>query len=596
MRDADFIFEIAYEVCNKVGGIYTVIKSKSFYMKENYGEKYYTIGPYNPKHARIEFDEQSPPAEIKKTFGELEKQKIKCHYGIWLIPGRPKTILLDTTKFMSRANELKKKLWKCCGVDSLKADDIFNESTVWSIAVGMLLEKLMTSRIFKGKKCVAHFHEWLAGGGLVYLNYKKVDIATVFTTHATTLGRTLAGSGVDLYKIITEGHDGDNVLRLAKRYGVQAKHTMEVACAKYCDTFTTVSQVTAMEAKFILDRDPDVLLLNGLDSDKYPGVEELTILRRKNRIQTRDFLTSYFSRYYDIDYYNLRSIFISGRYEFRNKGLDIFIDALGKLNKQMKKEKIKTTAVVFIWIPNEIRGENFQVLKNKALYEEMHDHIAEAVPDIEDKIMLSLTKGEVPKDILSDEFLQKCRKLAVHFRSHMGENPPICAFELANPEEKDKIMKALKKNGLLNRKEDKVKVIYYPAYLSAADRLISLDYNQATMTCDVGVFPSYYEPWGYTPLETAAQGSLAITTDLAGFGKFIEGKGPGIYVLKRIGRGFNEMVNDLKKELYDIVTLSRDELTKRRQNAKELSMLADWKELIKNYILAHDLAVEKRTA
>jgi glycogen(starch) synthase len=185
------------------------------------------------------------------------------------------------------------------------------------------------------------------------------------------------------------------------------------------------------------------------------------------------------------------------------------------------------------------------------------------------------------------------KKLIVHFTEKRGQTPPLTAFELGYPEDDDSIIKALKKNNLLNREEDKVKVVFYPAYLSAADRLIALDYNQAAITFDVGVFPSYYEPWGYTPLETAALGTLAITTDMAGFGKFIEGKGQGIYVMKRENRKWEEMTEDLTNKLYEIVNLSKRELMDQRMNAKKLALEADWKNLAQNYITAHNMATEK---
>jgi glycogen(starch) synthase len=307
----------------------------------------------------------------------------------------------------------------------------------------------------------------------------------------------------------------------------------------------------------------------------------------------RDFLISYFGRYYDMDFRNIRSMFISGRYEFHNKGVDLFIDALGELNERMKKKNAKKTAVAFIWIPAATKGENFEVLKNKSLYEEMKDHISEMMPELEEEIMASLTKGELPKHLIGHELEDKLRKLSQHFAENKGGIPPLCAFELSDPEN-DEIIRALSDNDLLNREEDKVKVIYYPSYLSTADRLISLDYNDATLTCDVGVFPSYYEPWGYTPLETAAQGSLAITTDIAGFGKFIDKKGKGIYVLPRSGRKWDDMVSDLAGKLFEIVLMQKSELAERRMNARKLAALADWRDFVKNYFKAYEMALEKQ--
>lgn len=598
MKDADYVFEVSYEICNKVGGIYAVLKSKAARMIEQYGENYYTVGIYDPVKARIEFDEQHVPTEMRDAVKNLEDAGVKIHYGRWLIPGRPKTILVDASGSNDDKNRIKAKLWNDYRVDSLHSDDTFNDPVVWSTGVGLLLEELAETKPFSESKCVAHFHEWLAGAGMLHLVRNRINVATVFTTHATMLGRTIAGSGGSLHEMIDEGLGRRETVNpdLAKRYGVNDKHTMEVACALNTDVFTTVSEITGKEAQYILGRAPDVILLNGLDTEKFPDIDEVSVLRRRYRNHMRNFLNAYFLRYYYVDFYNIRSIFISGRYEFHNKGLDLFIDALGKLNNKLKANNVEKNVVVFILIPSGTRGENIEVLKNISLYEEMHEHVDEMLPEMKEKIITFLSRGIIPEktaDICPEESLQTCKKLIAHFTEKKGKLPPLCAFELSYPEQSDLIIQALEKNGLLNREEDKVKVIYYPAYLSSADRLIALDYDQATLTCDLGVFPSYYEPWGYTPLETAAQCSLSITTDLSGFGKFIEGKGPGIYVLKRDGgHSWEDVVEDLAAKMYEIVTLPRKELVQRRINAKELSRLADWKILVENYVQAHDQALK----
>ncbi|MFH1789211.1 MAG: hypothetical protein ABH834_07505 [Candidatus Altiarchaeota archaeon] len=596
MVKADFVFEVSYEVCNKVGGIYAVLKTKAPYMVEEYGEGYFVVGFYDERKARIEFEEKKPPEPFAKVFDSLKQDGITCYYGEWIIPGRPKTILVDSRKFMGEANNIKKNLWDYAKVDSLHADNTFIEPVVWSIAVGKILEGLVKSPSYKSKKVVAQFHEWLAGAGILYLKQRGAKIATVFTTHATMLGRSLAGSGIDIYTMIKEKTPSETILDYARRYGVIDKHSLELACSVNADVLSTVSLVTAEEVAFFWGRKPDVVLMNGIDSEKYLGFEELTIQRRQNRIQMREFLSSYFLRYYSLDLMNIRSFFISGRYEFRNKGLDVFIAALGKLNTMLKEKKSDRNVIAFIFVPAGIRGENIQVLKNKSLYEEIEDHVQEATPEISNNIINKILAGgkcTECADVIPEDFRQTCKKLSAHFLEKRGATPPLCAFELTIPEDQDEIIRTLKFNGLLNRENDKVKVIYYPAYLSSADRLISLDYSDATITCDAGIFPSYYEPWGYTPVETAAQGSLAVTTDQAGFGRFIDGKGDGIYVLKRMDRAWDETVKDLAEKLYEITTLSKEKLSKRRMNAKELSQLTDWREFMKNYVAAHNTAIKK---
>lgn len=598
MKDADAVFEISYEVCNKVGGIYTAVSSKAKQIVEYYGDRYYAVGFFNPAKSKIEFDEKEIPEEFGKVFKNLEKHQIQCHYGTWLIPGRPNAILIDSSQFIKDLNQIKTDLWDKHKVDSINSDITFNEPVAWSTAVGMLLVDLLKTNTFKNLKCVAQFHEWLSGAGLLYLKENLKNTATVFTTHATMLGRVMAGADVDIFKIVKDGIKKGEVasLDLARQYGVIDKHTMELACVNNADVFTTVSSVIANEAEYILGRKPDLILPNGIDISRFPTAEEIHITRKRYRKQTREFFTAYFSRYYDFNLENIRSIFISGRYEFHNKGIDLFIDGLGRLNEKLKQSNSERTAIAFIFVPAKIRGENIMILKNIALYGGMEDNVDNALPEIKERILNLLTSGRIPKeinDILSDEFLQACRRMMEHFTETRGLEPPLCAFDLGYPEQNDLIIRSLRNNNLLNRKEDKVKVIFYPTYLSSADRLLTLEYEQAILTCDLGVFPSYYEPWGYTPLESAAMGILAVTTDMTGFGKFIEDKGNGIYVLKRENREWKDVVEDLANRMYEIVTLPGDELAKYRMKAKETAALADWKILIKNYIKAHNLALKK---
>jgi glycogen(starch) synthase len=260
----------------------------------------------------------------------------------------------------------------------------------------------------------------------------------------------------------------------------------------------------------------------------------------------------------------------------------------------MKDNGYENTLIAFIFVPAAHRGENIEVLKNVSLFEELYDHVDEFLPEIREQIITSLTNGKLSEEVFTEEFKQQSKKMIAHFKEKEGRSPPLCAFVLNN-EGGDAIIQSLNRNGLLNREEDRVKVIFYPAYLSSADRLIGLEYNEATITSDMGVFPSFYEPWGYTPLESAAQATPAITTDLAGYGQFIEGKGDGIRVLNVEGRKYEEIVEDLFKELLQLATIEKPELTKRRMNAKELSMLADWSILSENYVKAHDLALKKKS-
>ena len=597
--EPDQVFEISYEICNKVGGIYTVLKSKAINMVEHYGDRYCAIGFFDAEKSPVEFDSKEIPGSMKDIFSEMEKTGIKCYFGTWLISGKPKTILIDPSGFTGERDRIKTDLWKYFQVDSIKADYMFDEPVVWSTACGMLVEKL-SAKFYKNT--VAHFHEWLTGAGLLYLKMEKSRVGTVFTTHATMLGRTIAGSDFDLYKLVNEGIQRNEIasLDLARRYGVLAKHTMEVACANNADIFSTVSDITGKEAQYILGRKPDIILPNGITVERHITLDDLVIMRRDYRKHTQEFLKAYFSRYYDIDYDHIRTMFISGRYEFRNKGIDIFIESLGRLNDRLKMDKVDKVIIAFIFVPSKIKGERIDVLRDISLYREMEDCIEGKLPVIKDKILNSLARGVIPQntyDLFDEDFIQTCRNMLVHFTEKKRQNPkatpPLIAFDLDYWEQDDPILRALIRNGLFNREEDNVKVIFYPAYLNPGDRLIGLSYEHAMMTFDLGVFPSYYEPWGYTPLEAAAHGVLSITTDLSGFGKFIEQRGDGVSVIKRDNREDREVIHDLTDRMYNIMMFSREDRVKHRMRAKELASLADWSIMVKNYINAHESALEK---
>jgi glycogen(starch) synthase len=590
---ADVLFEVSYEVCNKVGGIYAVLESKAARMVELYKDNYFAIGPYYPGKAILDTIKQNPPKFCEKVFSDLKNEGINCHFGKWMIQGKPNVILVDFNELMKKVNTIKFELWKNYKIDSLGSGYDFDEPVAWSIASGIVIEKLLP--YFKNKKVICHFHEWLSGGALLHLEKK---VPTVFTTHATILGRTIAGCGEDLYAEVNEALKKGIPLNPKRpyKYGIQAKHLMEKVCAEHCNIFSTTSEITAREAIYIIGKQPDIILPNGLDMERFPTMEEFALLHRKYKDKIKNFLNAYFNPYYETNLWDSMIFFTSGRYEFRNKGYDIFIESLGKLNEKMKKDNIKKNIFVFFYVPKggELK-ENIEVLESIKLYDNMRDEISDEIPWIEETIINSLVKNRLPRmnDVLRKEFIEDCKRKMVAFRKQ--GNPPFSAFEIEN----DEIINAFKKNNLLNRAEDKVKVIFYPSYLSTTDRLLSLNYEQAAQGSHLGVFPSYYEPWGYTPLEVAANGVLSITTDLSGFGIFIkehypnQKEKPGIMVLERENKSHGEVVEKLFELLWYVVSMNRNERIPKKAQAKDLASLADWKILIKNYIQAHNMALER---
>jgi len=588
-KKSDFLFEVSWEVCNKVGGIFTVIKSKAARTVDYYKDNYYLIGPYFVDKAMGEFQEELPCIELKNIFDELKNDQIICHCGKWLIEGNPFVILIDFTGFKSRINKIKKDLWETYKIDSMNIPPDFDEPVIWAYAAGKLIEKL--ANLYTNKKICAQFHEWLAGPGLLYLKKNNIKIATVFTTHATILGRTLAGNNINPC-LIPDKIDPDTE---AMKHGIQSKYQVEKKSAENTDIFTTVSEITAIEAECLLGRKPEVLLLNGLDTSKFPSFEDRSIKHRLYKNKIKEFLMYYFFPYYTFDLENTLIYFLAGRYEFHAKGMDILIKALGKLNQKLKDEKSKITVVTFLWVPAAIRGMKPELIESRILFQDIKDSLKEEMDDVERNILSGLiSKRKLNQASLFDkDFINEIKKKITKFKKQ--QNPKLVTHDLIN--EDDIILKSLIENQLNNTESDRVKVIYYPIYLNGADGLLDLDYYEAMTGSQLGIFPSFYEPWGYTPLEAGALGVASVTTDLAGFGRYITSKlretEPGVFVIKRFNKKDEEAVNELVDVLYLYTTYSKEQRITNKIEARRLASLADWKNFIENYINAQNLAIEK---
>lgn len=586
-KRADFLFEVSWEVCNKVGGIYTVLESKTHRMLDYYGENYYLIGPYLEENAKGLFQEQPPPPDLEGVFLEMEKNQLKCHFGRWLIPGEPKVILLESQAFFGEADQIKRRLWEDFQVDSLKSGQDFNEPVVWSFAVGELLEKIALT--LKDKKMVAHFHEWLSGAGLLYLKKSGVNMGTVFTTHATTLGRTLSFHEVDFYSVL----DKIDPEQKAENYNVKAKHQLERAAAQNCDVFTTVSEITALETERFLQRKPDFLLPNGLDIERFPAFEDLAFKHRVHRDRLREFCAFYFFPYYNFDLKNTLFYFTASRYEFRAKGIDILIKSLGLLNQKLILIGTQKTIVVFFWVPAAVDSVRSEILENKEFFYDIKDFLEEGSADIQQKILYSLVRGKTikEKNLFEEDFVLEMKKKVLRFKRK--GLPPLSTHKLADSQ--DSICKAFQQAGLTNKREDRVKVIFYPIYLTGHDGLSNLNYQESIEACHLGIFPSFYEPWGYTPLESAALAVASVTTDLAGFGRYIShlsksSKEAGIFVAPRFNQSESTAVKNLAKIIYHFTKFNKFQRAANKIQARKLANAVDWQHLIFNYIEAHNKA------
>ncbi len=589
-KKADLLLEASWEVCNKVGGIYTVVTSKASKVNAAYKKNYITVGPYFHSNVIGQFQEEIPTPDLKRAFDALKEKGLACHYGTWQIEGDPKAILLDMANFWHNLNGIKKDLWDWFGVNSLDAGHDYDEPVLWSYATGMLIAEI--SHQMPDKQIAAQFHEWLSGAGLLYVKKHCPKVGTIFTTHATVLGRALANSEAPLYEILDKV-DPDHE---ARTHGVQSKHSIEKAAANASHVFTTVSEITGMEAEHLLGRKPDVLLPNGLDLGKFPVFEEILIKHKNQRDHIREFCLSYFFPYYHFDIENTIFYFLASRYEFRAKGIDHLLKALGMLNARLKEEKSQRTVVAFLWVPTGIRGIKPEIIENKTYFRDVKDTLDDAQEDISKNFLYSLLedKGLSPELILGEQFLHDIKKKLARFRKNGA--PPLVTHDILD--QNDAIMRGIYDAGLLNREEDRVKIIYYPMYLTGADGLLDLNYYEAMQGCHLGIFPSYYEPWGYTPLEAGALGVPAITTDLSGFGRYFctdcdQAEFPGIYVVKRLGNQEQDALSQLAEMMYGFAKLSREERTKNKLEARRVAGMVDWELLVQNYLDAHALAMKK---
>jgi len=582
------LIEVSFEVGNKVGGIHTVLASKSRLMGALFSP-YLAVGYYHARKSPREFVEATPPESLAAAMERAASRGIEVHYGHWLVPGKPPAILIHPGRLLERVNDIKYNYWDWYRIDSLRSDDWFNHPVAWAYATGIFLSELLS----QDPTTVVLAHEWLSGGAILYLRRYAPHVPTIFHTHATILGRTLANAGEDLYRLIRERSQDPDAM--AYRYALEAKHLMEKASAQNAHVFTTVSDVTAKEAEYILGRTPDRILPNGLDMQIIPPMEELSYRHVVNEESINDFVLAYFSPYYPIDVQNTLYFFFSGRYDIRVKGIDVLIPALARLNERLKAEGVQRRIVFFFFVAREGYHINPEVLENISAFRALDDFLETHMPRIRHRIIEGLAQGKLPDaDVFDEPFLFGLRRLLLQIRSRGSSNAPLSTHI---PWGDDYIVNKLREVGLNNAPDDAVKIIYYPAYLSAGDGLLNMSYYDAITGTHLGVFPSYYEPWGYTPLETAAWGVPAITTDAAGFGQFIlEEYGrfaqrSAISVLSRRDVSDERFIGELADVMHWYATMPRRQRLERKIEAKYMAEKADWGQLIHRYVQAAELAL-----
>ena len=539
----DYIFESSWEVCNKVGGIYTVLSTRANTLQQEMQDKVFFIGP------DVWRDNECPYfKEDSKLLAEWKKQAtedgLNVKVGRWTIPGNPIAILVDFQKYSEKKNEIYGWLWENYQVDSLHAYGDYDEASMFSYAAALVVESYYNFALSSKDKVIYHANEWMTGLGLLYVNNKLPQVGTIFTTHATSIGRSIAGNMKPLYDYLF-AYNGD---QMAGELNMQSKHSIEKQTAFHCDCFTTVSEITARECVELLDKPVDVVLPNGFDNSFVPAnASTFTKKRKAARKRLLEVANALLGEQLDDD---TLIVSTSGRYEFRNKGVDVYIESMNRL---LRDKDLKKKVLAFIEVPGWV-GEPRQDLIERLASGKKFD-----------------TPLEVPQ--------------VTHWLHEMSH---------------DNVLGMMKFYDMHNRKDENVKVIFLPCYLDGRDGVLNMTYYDIVLGNDLCIYPSYYEPWGYTPLEAIAFKVPCITTDLAGFGQWVnstvghEGQlMDGVKVIHRTDYNYSEVADAIKDTVAEFSAMTKKQVSDARSAADKLSKKALWSEFIKYYHEAYDIALRK---
>lgn len=536
------ILEASWEVCNKVGGIYTVLSTRAKTMQGLLHDKVIFIGPdcWNDADCPYFREDEALLSDWKAKAAE---EGLRLKIGRWTVPGEPIAVLVDFKPFFEQKNEIYTWFWEHYRVDSLHAYGDYDEASMFSYAAGRVVESYYKNNVPADGRVVFQAHEWMTGLGMLYVNAKVPQIGTIFTTHATSIGRSIAGNRKPLYDYLF-AYNGD---QMAGELNMQSKHSVEKQTAAFADCFTTVSDITANECLELLDKKVDVVLPNGFDNSFVPSPRAFGARRKAARKRLLDVANALLGESLDDD---TLIVSTSGRYEFRNKGVDVYIEAMNRL---LRDRNLKKKVVAFIEVPGWV-GEPRKDLVDRLASGESYD-----------------TPLNVP--------------MITHWLHEMSH---------------DNVLDMLKFCDMQNRKEDMVKLIFIPCYLDGKDGVLNMHYYDLVIGNDLSIYPSYYEPWGYTPLESIAFSVPCITTDLAGFGlwanKEIGHQGEitdGVKVIHRTDYNYSEVADTIKDTVAEYSALSPAAAKKARANAAALSKKALWSEFIEYYRQAYAVALGK---
>ena len=531
----DLLFEVSWEVCNKVGGIHTVISTKAQTVTRKFADRYVLLGP-DLSHEGVNPEFEEDPNQLKAWRQSLYNEGIRVRVGRWKIKGEPTVVLVDFSSLIPRKDEILKSLWESYHVDSISGQWDYIEPVLFGWAAGVVIASYVETFGTPTEKAVAHFHEWMTAAGGLYLRKHAPYIATVFTTHATVMGRCIAGNRLPLYNDLPKF----NADELARQFNVTAKHSIEKMAAAYHDAFLTVSDITANECKYLLGREPDGVTPNGFENDFVWAGEEYYAKRDEARRAMISVAEACLGEKFTGDPLIVGT---SGRYEFRNKGLDVFIESLKKL---AASDRLKREVLAYVTVPAANRGPRA----------DLQAHLADPASPIDG--------GQY--------------KYSTHYLEYQNSDPIVNALN----------------GSILTTDDSKVKVIFVPTYLNKADGIFNKDYYELLVGMDITVFPSYYEPWGYTPLESVAFSVPTITTTLAGFGLWVDKQREhlGVEVIRRDDYNDKEVEEKIADSLLRFSALDEKHVSEMRVSAYEISETALWEHLFAAYEQAYSEAVE----
>ena len=539
----NFIFESSWEVCNKVGGIYTVLSTRAKTLQDKLKDHIMFIGPDVWKEKENPLFEED--ASLLKSWRDTaENEDLHVRIGRWNVPGHPIAVLVDFQPYFAIKNDIYTHLWEDYGVDSLHAYGDYDEASMFSYAAGLVVESYY-NHILKGRceHVVYQAHEWMTGLGALYIQKHVPEVATIFTTHATTIGRSIAGNHKPLYEYLF-AYNGN---QMAQELNVQSKHSIERETAHHVDCFTTVSEVTNRECAELLDKPADVVLMNGFEKDFVPSKAQFARKRREARRKLREVAGALLGTEFDDD---VMIISTSGRYEFRNKGIDLYMEAM---NRSLRNKDLTRKVLAFVQVPGWVCCPR----------EDLKERLASG--------KTCDTPLEWP--------------LLTHWLHEMSH---------------DQVIDYMKRYNMWNLPDDKVKVIFVPCYLDGADGIFNMHYYDLLIGMDLTVYASYYEPWGYTPLESVAFHVPCITTNLSGFGLWVNqllGKDgeltDGVQVVRRTDYNSSEVADAIKDAVTAYAAFTPQEAEKIRHKAADISEHALWKHFIRYYYQAYDIALHK---